>query len=37
MAGAISFIVKPFKEDVVSKQLNTISQNIWLCNNYKLD
>lgn len=28
MAGAISFIVKPFKEDVVSKQLNTISQRI---------
>jgi two-component system chemotaxis response regulator CheY len=28
MAGAISFIVKPFKEDIVSKQLNTISQSI---------
>jgi two-component system chemotaxis response regulator CheY len=28
MAGAISFIVKPFKEEVVSKQLNNISQSI---------
>lgn len=28
MAGAISFIVKPFKEEVVSKQLNTISEII---------
>lgn len=26
VAGAISFIVKPFKEDVVSKQLISISQ-----------
>lgn len=28
IAGAISFIVKPFKEDTVSKQLSTISQSI---------
>jgi two-component system, chemotaxis family, chemotaxis protein CheY len=28
VAGAVSFIVKPFKEDVVSKQLSTISQNM---------
>lgn len=28
MAGAISFIVKPFKEEVVSKQLCTISKSI---------
>jgi len=28
MAGAISFIVKPFKAEVVSKQLLNISENI---------
>lgn len=28
MAGAISFIVKPFKEDVISKQLINIGQKI---------
>lgn len=28
MAGAISFIVKPFKEEMVSKQFNTVSQSI---------
>lgn len=28
VAGAVSFIVKPFKEDVVSKQLSKISEII---------
>lgn len=28
VAGAISFIVKPFKEDVVSKQLLSLSETI---------
>lgn len=28
LAGAISFIVKPFKEEVVTKQLLSLSENI---------
>lgn len=28
LAGAISFIVKPFREDIVSKQLLNIERNI---------